>query len=305
MIALIMEKYAVFTDHVLFRVAAIVVVVLLFTVIVIAGGPEYIAGSSFFNSAAMGQPLTWSQGQVNYYTDQGDLSPILPNTAANAFVASAFLQWSSVSVAAITVTNPGQLAEDVNGSNIAVNSIGTVTAPADITPTATETPVGIVYDYDGSVTDALLGAGAGAPSQCFWNAVYGGADNFNTSANFLHALVVINGQCALQPAQLTDVEYRLVRVLGNVLGLGWSQLNVNVSTGNPHPTADDYAGFPVMHYMDSVNCVPITVCYTNPYQLAPDDVATLSRLYPPATSPANTARIHGSVYFVNHFGAEG
>ena len=305
MIALIAEKHAGFTDHVLFRVAGVVVVVLSFAAIAIAGGPQYVAGSRFFNSSAMGQPLTWSQGQVNYYTDQGDLSPILPNAAANAFVASAFLQWSSVPVAAITVTNPGQLAEDITGSNIAVDSNGTVTAPADITPAATQTPVGIVYDYDGSVTDALLGAGAGGTSQCFWNAVYGGTDNFNTSANFLHALVVINGQCALQPAQLTDVEYRLVRVLGNVLGLGWSQLNVNVSTGNPHPTADDYAGFPVMHYMDSINCVPITVCYPNPYQLAPDDLAGLSRLYPPATSPSNTARIHGSVFFVNHFGAEG
>ncbi|MGC2646375.1 MAG: IPT/TIG domain-containing protein [Candidatus Sulfotelmatobacter sp.] len=301
----ITQKSTASIDRVLFRVAAVVAVVMSFAAIGIAGGPEYVAGSSFFNSSAMGQPLTWSQGQVNYYTDQGDLSPILPNTAANAFVASAFLQWSSVSVAAITVTNPGQLAEDVNGSNIAVNSNGTVTAPADITPAAIQTPVGIVYDYDGSVTDALLGAGAGAPSQCFWNAVYGGADNFSTGANLLHALVVINGQCALQPAQLTDVEYRLVRVLGNVLGLGWSQLNLNVSTGNPLPTAGDYAGFPVMHYMDSVNCVPITVCYPNPYQLAPDDIASLSRLYPPAISPANTARIHGSVYFVDHFGAEG
>ena len=301
----ITQKSTASIDRVLFRVAAVVAVVMSFAAIGIAGGPEYVAGSSFFNSSAMGQPLTWSQGQVNYYTDQGDLSPILPNTAANAFVAGAFLQWSSVSVAAIAVTNPGQLAEDVNGSNIAVNSNGTVTAPADITPAAIQTPVGIVYDYDGSVTDALLGAGAGAPSQCFWNAVYGGADNFSTGANLLHALVVINGQCALQPAQLTDVEYRLVRVLGNVLGLGWSQLNLNVSTGNPLPTAGDYAGFPVMHYMDSVNCVPITVCYPNPYQLAPDDIASLSRLYPPATSPANTARIHGSVYFVDHFGAEG
>jgi len=53
---------------------------------------------------------------------------------------------------------------------------------------------------------------------------YGGVDNFGTGANFLHALVVINGQCALQSSQLTDVEYRLVRVLGSVLGLGWSQL---------------------------------------------------------------------------------
>ncbi|MGC2552523.1 MAG: IPT/TIG domain-containing protein [Candidatus Sulfotelmatobacter sp.] len=302
---LIPQKSAAALYHLLFRAAAVVAVVMSFAAIAIAGGPEHIAGSSFFNSSAMGQPLTWTQGQVNYYTDQGDLSPILPNSTANAFVANAFLQWSSVSVAAITVTNPGQLAEDVNGSNIAVDSNGTVTAPADITPAATANPVGIVYDYDGSVTDALLGAGAGGTSQCFWNAVYGGPDNFNTSANFLHALVVINGQCALQPAQLTDVEYRLVRVLGNVLGLGWSQLNLNVSTGDPHPTADDYAGFPVMHYMDSINCVPITVCYPNPYQLAPDDIAALSRLYPPATSPSNTARIHGSVYFVDHFGAEG
>ncbi|MGA9510019.1 MAG: IPT/TIG domain-containing protein [Candidatus Sulfotelmatobacter sp.] len=301
----ITQKSAAFTGHFLFRLAAIFAVVLSLAAIAIAGGPEYVAGSSFFNSSTMGQPLTWSKGEVNYYTDQGDLSPILPNTAANAFVASAFLQWSSVSVAAITVTGAGQLAEDVNGSNIAVNSNGTVTAPADITPAATQSPVGIVYDYDGSVTDALLGAGAGGTSQCFWNAVYGGPDNFNNSANFLHALVVINGQCALQPAQLTDVEYRLVRVLGTVLGLGWSQLNVNASTGNPHPTADDYAGFPVMHYMDSVNCVPITVCYPSPYQLAPDDVAALSRLYPPATPPSNTARIHGSVYFVDHFGAQG
>ena len=174
----------------------------------------------YFNSGTMGQPITWSLGQVNYYTDQGDLSPILPNASANAFVASAFSQWTSVSTAALTATNAGQLAEDVTGSNIAVNSSGAVTAPADITPSATQTPVGIVYDYDGSVTDALLGAGAGDPSQCFWNAVYGGVDNFGAGANFLHALVVINGQCALQSSQLTDVEYRLVRVLGHVIGLG-------------------------------------------------------------------------------------
>ena len=118
----------------------------------------------------------------------------------------------------------------MNGSNIAVDSAGAVTAPADITPSATQTPVGIVYDFDGTVTDALLGAGAGATSQCFWNAVYGGVDNFAVTANFLHALVVINGQCALQSSQLTDVEYRLVRVLGGVLGLGWSQMNLNVIT---------------------------------------------------------------------------
>jgi hypothetical protein len=289
----------------LFRLAITLIIVLLFAPPARAGGPEYVAGSSYFNSSTMGQPLNWSLGVVNYYTDQGDLSPILPNAAANTFVAGAFLQWTSVSTAAVVANAAGQLAEDVNGSNIEVNSEGIVTAPADITPEATGTPVGIVYDYDGTVTDALLGAGAGDPSECFWNAVYGGVDNFGTGANFLHALVVINGQCALQSSQLTDVEYRLVRVLGSVLGLGWSQLNLNVITGNPPPTPADRAGFPVMHYMDPVNCIPITLCYANPYQLAPDDMAALSRLYPASASSITSARIYGSVYFMNHFGAEG
>ena len=201
-----------------FRLAAALAIVVLFAVLARAGGPKYVAGSSYFNPSTMGQPLTWWLGKVNYYTDRGDLSPILPNNSANVLVADAFAQWSSSSTSALTVTSAGELAEDVNGSNIAVDSTGTLTAPADVAPSATESPVGIVYDFDGSVTDALLGAGG--PSQCFWNAVYGGVDNFAATANFFHALVVINGQCALQSSQLTDVEYRLVRVLGGVLGLG-------------------------------------------------------------------------------------
>jgi hypothetical protein len=285
------------------RLTTALVIVLLFAALARAGGPKYVAGSGYFNPSTMGQPIIWSLGQVNYYTDRGDLSPILTNDSANLLVANAFSQWTSVSTAALSVTSAGQLAEDVTGANLAANTSGTVTAPADITPSATHTPVGIVYDFDGSVTDALLGAGAGAPSQCFWNAVYGGADNFGAGANFLHALVVINGQCALQSSQMADVEYRLVRVLGGVLGLGWSQMNLNVITRNPPPTSDDYAGFPVMHYIDPVSCVPITVCYANPYQLSSDDAAALSRLYP-AGSPA-TARIHGSVYFVDHMGSSG
>jgi hypothetical protein len=286
------------TRSFLLRLATALAFVMFFAMLARAGGPKYVAGSTFFNSSKMGQPITWPLGQVSYYTDQGDLSPVLPNAAANAFVASAFAQWTYVSAAALTATNAGQLAEDVNEVNIAADSYGTITAPADITSSATQTPVGVVYDYDGSVTDALLGAGAGDPSQCFWNAVYGGADNYGAGASLLHGLIVINGQCALQSSQLTDVEYRLVRVIGTVLGLGWSQMNLNVVTGNPRPTSDDYAGFPVMHDLDQFSCVPITVCYPNPYQLAPDDMAALSRLYP-ASPSATAARIHGSVYFMD------
>ena len=262
-----------------------------------AGGPKYIAGVSYFNDGLAGTPLTWSEGTVNYYTDQGDLSPILPGSSADAFVADAFSQWTSVPTAALAITHAGQLAEDVNGTNVYRNSDGSITMPADIMPTATGTPVGVVYDEDGSVTDALLGQGAGDSDACFYNAAYGGLDNFGTDAYFLHALVVINGNCAQNSSQLPDVEYRLVRVLGRVLGLDWSQTNLNVLTGNPRPTQDDYAGFTIMHSIDPPNCVPITLCYPNPYLPKMDDQAALSRLYPATDFAANSARIYGTVYF--------
>ena len=62
-----------------------------------------------------------------------------------------------------------------------------------------------------------------------------------------------------------------------------------------------------------MNCVPITICYANPYQLAMDDAASLSRLYPVTAEnqssfpgkqvfSATTARIHGSVWFTDPHG---
>jgi hypothetical protein len=295
------------------RLGLALAIIFFFALLSRAGGPKYVAGSTYFESTVNGVALTWENGSITYYTDQGDLSPVLPNAAANTFVANAFALWTSIPTAAVTATRGGQLAENVSGANVYVNSSGTVIMPADIQPSATSTPVGVVYDYDGEVTNALLGEGAGDSSQCFFNAAYGGADNFAASATFLHALIVINGECALEPSQLVDVEYRLARVIGGVIGVGWSQLNLNAQTGDPTPTAADYAGFPVMHYTDPLTCVPITNCYPNPYQLAVDDMAGLSRLYPvTAQNQSNfpnseifstvTARIHGSVLFADSSG---
>jgi hypothetical protein len=274
-----------------------------------AGGPHTIAGTSYFDPGVKGTALTWNQGAVSYYTDRGNLSPALPAASADAFVADAFARWTSISTAAVSATRAGQLAEDVNGANVTAGG-GTITLPADILPVAKNFPVAVVYDVDGAVTDALLGQGAGGASSCFSNAAYGGADNFSTDAHLLHALIILNGVCAATSAQLPDMEYRLVRVLGRVLGLDWSQMNDNVFTRSPVPTAADFAGLTIMHAMDPINCVPISVCYPNPDQPAMDDRASLSRLYPvtaqnQASFPGkqlffeNTVRIHGSVYFAD------
>ena len=277
-----------------------------------AGGPHTIAGSSYFDPAVKGVPLTWSQGDITYYTDRGSLSPILPGATADAFVADAFSRWTSISTAALSAVRGGPLAEDVSGANVSASG-GVITVPSDVRPSATNFPVAIVYDADGSVTNALLGQGAGGASSCFSNAAYGGVDGFSPDAHLLHALIILNGVCAQTSAQLPDVEYRLVRVLGGVLGLDWSQMNVNVFTHTPPPTSADYAGLSIMHAMDPINCVPIAVCYPNADQPKMDDRAALSRLYPVtaqnlAAFPGkqlfleNTARIHGTVYFADSNG---
>lgn len=283
------------------RILAVAVFLICSAVASRAGGPAFVAGSGY-NPGVEGQALIWANGSVQYFTDQGDLSPILPGAQADALVATAFSTWTSISGVALTASRGGHLAEDVNGSNIETNGYGVVTAPADITPSAIGTPVGIVYDYDGTVTDAILGEGAGDLDECSTNAVYGGPDNFSAGGNIVHSLVVINGICAATNAQLPDVQYRLVRVLGRTIGLGWSQANLNVITGNPPPTQADYAGFPVMHFTDPISCVPIAICYPNPGVPAMDDMDALARLYP--GSPQTTGRIYGSVYFTDASGNE-
>ncbi len=276
-------------------------VLLCSAVVSCAGGPAFVAGSGY-NPGVEGQALIWANGSVQYFTDQGDLSPILTGAQADALVASAFSAWTTIPGVSLTASQAGHLAEDVNGSNIQTNGFGVVTGPADITSSATSTPVGIVYDYDGTVTDAILGEGAGDLADCFTNAVCGGPDNFSMGGNIAHALIVINGICAATNSQLPDVQYRLVRVLGQASGLGWSQANLNVLTRKPVPTSDDYAGFPVMHFIDPISCVPITICYPNAAVPKMDDMDSLARLYPSGTNPQPSGRVYGTVYFTDASG---
>jgi hypothetical protein len=288
--------------------------IFLFTQLAHGGGPRYVAGASYFDPSVKGNPVLWTQSPIAYYTDQGSLNPFIPQVDANAFVVEAFAQWTSVNMAAIAVSREGALNEDVNGTNVYANPDGSITMPTDIQPTATDKPLAFVYDYDGEVTDAFLGAGAGNPSLCFTNSVLGGPDNFGSDGSIVHALVVINGNC-MQNADDPDVKYHLVRLLGQVLGLDWTQVNVNVETQSPPPTPDDIVGLPVMHNYDPSVCVPIAICYpqTDPSVPKMDDRAALGRLYPVTTDNIdrfpekqlfreNTGRVYGTVWFVDSLG---
>ena len=82
-----------------------------------AGGPAYVAGSGF-DPAVKGQSLAWPGGNVQYFTDQGDLSPILTQGQADLLVADVFKHWTTIPSVPLAATLAGHLAEDVSGANV-------------------------------------------------------------------------------------------------------------------------------------------------------------------------------------------
>jgi hypothetical protein len=87
-----------------------------------AGGPAFVAGSSYFDPTVKGTPVTWPQGVISYFTDQGDLSPTLLDPNADSFVAQAFGMWNAIPTSAILMTQAGHLAEHVSGTNFKVHT---------------------------------------------------------------------------------------------------------------------------------------------------------------------------------------
>ena len=293
-------------------VALVGAVLLIAAVSAFGGGPKYVAGVSYFNPAVRGQPVHWAGGQVNYFVDRGALSATVTNQQATAMVDAAAAVWSAVPTAAVTLTDEGMLNEDVNGGNIAVTG-GRITAPADVTPAATGDPLGVIYDADGAVTDAIFGTGASKPDSCQNNGVWMWIDSFNPDATFAHGMILLNGLCATTPAMLEMMSYELERAFGRILGLDYAQVN-------PAALIDELpggtAGWPVMQPLSGVCTQSGGECIPNPSALRYDDIAALSRIYPVTAgnlasfpgkqiTAANTVSVQGTITFRTGLGMQG
>ncbi len=277
-----------------------------------AGGPKYVAGATYFNPAVLGQPIHWPSGQVNYFVDRGPLNSQVTNQQATAMVDAAAALWSAVPTAGVTLTDMGPLNEDVSGSNIvAVN--GVIAQPADVTPQATGYPLGILYDFDGSVIDAVFGQYSSQPDACQNNGVMVWIDNVNPDATIAHAIILLNGRCATSPNLLAMMSYELERAFGRVLNLDYAQVNPGALQNHE---AGGTLGWPVMQ-PDSGVCGPGGgVCIPNPGQLRSDDIAALNRIYPITAqnlssfpgkqlTAANTVSIQGAITFKTGMGMQG
>src|SRR5208283_682172 len=226
----------------LIRTAAVLQLALA-SALAIAGGPKYVAGTTYFNPAVVGQPVVWSQGQVNYYVDQGPLSSTVSNEQATAMVDAAAALWSAVATAGVTLTDKGALNEDVSGANIQVNSSGQIVAPSDVTPSAANYPVAVIYDADVSVIDAVYGTGASQPDACQNNGVFVWLDSFHTDATFAHGVIVLNGRRATNAAMLEMMSFEVERAFGRILGLDFSEVNPGALTDGDPGGAQ---GWPIM-----------------------------------------------------------
>jgi hypothetical protein len=280
---------------------------------VLAGGPKYVAGTSFFNAAVLGQPVHWASGQVNYYVDRSPLNGSVTNQQATAMVDAAAALWSAVPTAGVTLTDMGPLNEDVNGSNIQVNSSGQITAPADVTPAATNYPLGVIYDSDGSVINAIFGATTNQPDSCQNNGVYVWMDNLNPDATIAHGIIILNGLCATNANLLEMMSYELERAFGRILGLDYSQVNPGALTNGE---TGGTLGWPVMQPLSGVCGASGGACIPDPTVLRYDDIAALNRIYPITAqnlssfpgkqiTAANTISIQGTVSFRSGYGMQG
>ena len=278
----------------------------------LAGGPKYVAGVSFFNPGVAGQPAHWAHGQVNYYVDQGPLNGSINNQQATAMVNAAAALWSAVPTAGVTLVPRGSLNEDVSSGNI-VQGNEAIAQPSDVSPSATNYPLAIVYDSDGAVADAVFGAYTSDPSNCQSNGVRSWIDNFNPDATIAHAVMLLNGRCATTPNLVSMMQFELERAFGRVLGLDASQVNPGaLQNGEP----DGAQGWPVMQPI-SGTCGPTGgICIPDYTTLRYDDIAALNRMYPithdnlaafpgKVLTAANTVSIDGNLAFSTGTGMQG
>jgi hypothetical protein len=123
---------------------------------------------------------------------EGISASTVNRTQTGTMVMAAANIWNAGPTAAVKMAYGGGLAEDVSGANVTSGPNGVI-MPADIRPTATNRPVAIVRDADGSVIDAFFGKWArhrwhrnsytlsvtGQPTRLFITAVTGESATLN------------------------------------------------------------------------------------------------------------------------------
>ncbi len=223
-----------------------------------AGGPIQVLPGGFF--------LRWNPAQpVGFAIDQGPLSDLVSNEQGAELVRSSAQAWEDVETSSLKFEDLGFLDRDVK-------------TPADLQAVlGVPNRSAIVFDADGSLTDALLGAGSS-------QSVLGFASAFANPAGteFLSGVAILNGTKALQSTFPQVVTHEL----GHLIGLDHSQ-----------GLLENAFGVGSLNFRQHLPIMFPLIFSTGPSEPQLDDVVWLSWMYPQGTHLQEEAgTIRGQVF---------
>jgi hypothetical protein len=240
-----------------------------FSLTIFAGGPL---------QTWNGKSVRFQSNTITYKLDRGAFG-IFTNTQARDLANASFKVWDDVSSSNVTFqhTDADTLPVDVDGTNF-LDYTNLDSAKIDgINP--------IVFDSDGSITDALFGSGASADVIGFAYSEDRDSDGYLDEGE-----AFMNGKFAdgsTSSFTLAEWKSTFVHEFGHFLGLDHTQINGNfVNDGK----MTQY--IPTMYPTATVNDVPLG-------DLNPDDIAAISALYPEPAFATSTGNISGSVTRAN------
>ncbi len=227
-----------------------------------AGGPMNVRN---------GVPVRYRTTQaIVFHVDKGVMGGFSSAVAQN-LAASSFQTWEDVPTAVIAF-HRDSLSVDVTVANYQTY-IGNYSD--GLNP--------IVFDNDGSIIDAMIGQGASDGVIGFAGSSY--AVSGVNAGFYIEGHAVMNGRMA--GTVFTEAEFKstFVHEFGHFIGLDHTQINASLAADG-NPVNDQY--LPTMYPTSSDDDTQLAT-------LNPDDIVSVSLLYPTASFASTTGTISGTV----------